>query len=146
MKDQLKKLLFQHAPVRGEFVELSETWHQIQLHHGYPLPVTRLLGEMIGAAVLLSANIKFDGSLIMQVQGSGPVRLLVVECDSSLKIRATAKLAEDAVIKENATFTDLINPNGKATGKFLILSPNRRKAISLPVNNYRIRQESCSNE
>ncbi len=118
MKDQLKKLLFQHAPVRGEFVELSETWRQIQSHHGYPLPVTRLLGEMIGAAVLLSANIKFDGSLIMQVQGSGPVRLLVVECDSSLKIRATAKLAENAVIKENATFTDLINPNG--TGRFVI--------------------------
>lgn len=125
MKDQLQKLLFQKAPVRGEFVELSDTWEQIQSHNEYPFPVIRLLGEMIGAAVLLSANIKFDGSLIMQVQGNGPVRLLVVECDSALKIRATAKLDDKAIIGENASFSDLINPNGK--GRFLItLDPHEK--------------------
>ena len=125
MKDRLQKLLFQNAPVRGEFIELSDTWSHIQSHHGYPFPVTRLLGEMIGAAVLLSANIKFDGSLIMQVQGDGPVRLLVVECDSSLKIRATAKLDDSIIISEKATFTDLINPNGK--GRFVItLDPHEK--------------------
>ena len=118
MNDQLQKFLFRQAPVRGEFIELADMWQQIQSHHDYPAPVVRLLGEMIGAAALLSANIKFDGSLIMQVRGDGPVRLLVVECDSALKIRATAKLDETASIPDDAIFTDLINANGK--GRFVI--------------------------
>lgn len=113
MNDQLQKFLFRQAPVRGEFIELADMWQQIQSHHDYPVPVVRLLGEMIGAAALLSANIKFDGSLVMQVRGDGPVQLLVVECDSTQKIRATAKLGEKASIPDNATFTDLINANGK---------------------------------
>ncbi len=118
MTDQLQKFLFQHAPVRGEFVELTDVWQQIQSHHTYPLPVTRLLGEMIAAAVLLSGNIKFDGSLIMQVKGDGPVRLLVVECDASLNIRATAKLEPDAEIQDTDSFRSLIHAHGK--GRFVI--------------------------
>lgn len=125
MNDRLQKFLFQHAAARGEFVELSEVWAQIQSHHRYPAPVTRLLGEMIGAAVLLSGNIKFNGSLVMQIQGDGPVRLLVVECDSAMKIRATAKLDETVSLNGNETFTDLINVHGK--GRFVItLDPHEK--------------------
>lgn len=118
MKDQLQKFLFQQAAVRGEFVELSEAWSRIQANHQYPRPVTRLLGEMIGAAVLLCGNIKFNGALILQIQGDGPVRLLVVECDSALHIRATAKLDPEAAIHDDASFTDLINAHGR--GRFVI--------------------------
>lgn len=118
MKDQLQKFLFQQAAVRGEFVEMTEAWSQIQANHHYPKPVTRLLGEMIGAAALLCGNIKFNGALILQIQGDGPVRLLVVECDSALHIRATAKLDADAVIHDDASFTDLINAHGR--GRFVI--------------------------
>lgn len=118
MKDQLQKFLFQQAAVRGEFVEMGEAWSQIQANHHYPAPVTRLLGEMIGAAVLLCGNIKFNGALILQIQGDGPVRLLVVECDSALHVRATAKLDSAAAIQKDATFTDLINANGR--GRFVI--------------------------
>ncbi len=118
MKDQLQKFLFQQAAVRGEFVEIGKAWSQIQSNHHYPSPVTRLLGEMTGAAVLLCGNIKFNGALILQIQGDGPVRLLVVECDSNLHIRATAKLDPEAVIREDASFTDLINAHGQ--GRFVI--------------------------
>ncbi len=118
MKDQLQKFLFQQAAVRGEFVEIAEAWSQIQTNHHYPVSVTRLLGEMIGAAVLLCGNIKFNGALILQIQGDGPVRLLVVECDSALHIRATAKLDPEAAVSDDATFTDLINVHGK--GRFVI--------------------------
>lgn len=47
MTDQLQKFLFQQAAVRGEFVEMTEAWKQIQSNHHYPFSVTRLLGEMI---------------------------------------------------------------------------------------------------
>ncbi|ARQ45708.1 Hsp33 family molecular chaperone HslO [Oxalobacter formigenes] len=118
MTDQLQKFLFQQAAVRGEFVEIGKAWSQIQSNHHYPSSVTRLLGEMIGAAALLCGNIKFNGALILQIQGDGPVRLLVVECDSALHIRATAKLDSEAVISDEASFTDLINAHGR--GRFVI--------------------------
>ena len=118
MKDQLQKFLFHQAAVRGEFVEIAEAWSQIQANHQYPVSVTRLLGEMIGAAVLLCGNIKFNGALILQIQGDGPVRLLVVECDSALHVRATAKLDPNAIIGDEANFTDLININNR--GRFVI--------------------------
>lgn len=118
MTDTLQKFMFEGAPVRGELVELSDTWHQVQSHSDYPPVVRRLLGEMLAAAALLSANLKFNGALIMQIHGDGPLRLLVVECDSELHLRATAKLAPDAVISDDATLASLVNVHGK--GRFVI--------------------------
>jgi molecular chaperone Hsp33 len=118
MTDTLHKFLFEGAPVRGELVEISETWSQIQARHDYPKAVGKLLGEMVAAAALLSANLKFNGSIIMQIHGDGPVKLLVVECDSELHMRATAKLMPDAVVPEEATLAQLINVHRK--GRFAI--------------------------
>lgn len=114
MADTLLKFLFRDAPVRGEVVRLQHSWQQIVANHRYPAPVTRLLGEMTAAAALLAANIKFDGTLILQIQGNGPVRLLVVEVQPLMKLRATAKLRETAVIEAQATLQQLTNPNGDA--------------------------------
>ena len=117
-KDTLQKFIFDNAAVKGEFVEISDTWREIQQHHTYPAAVKTLLGEMVAAAALLSANLKFNGAIIMQIHGDGPVRLLVVECDSELNLRATAKLAPDAAIADGATLTELLNAHGK--GRFVI--------------------------
>lgn len=116
--DTLQKFIFDNAAVRGEFVEISATWREIQQHHAYPTAVKTVLGEMVAAAALLSANLKFNGAIVMQIHGDGPVRLLVVECDSELRLRATAKLREDAVIANNASLTELLNASGK--GRFVI--------------------------
>jgi molecular chaperone Hsp33 len=110
--------MFENSAVRGELVELSETWRQVQARSDYPKAVKTLLGEMLSAAALLSANLKFNGALIMQIHGDGPVRLLVVECDSGLQLRATAKLAPDAVIADDATLSQLVNVHGQ--GRFVI--------------------------
>jgi molecular chaperone Hsp33 len=80
--------------------------------------VRRVLGEMMAAAALLSANLKFNGAMVMQVHGDGPVRMLVVECLSDLSMRATAKLAEGAQIADNATLADMVNVHGH--GRFAI--------------------------
>ncbi len=131
MKDRLQKFLFEHASVRGELVDLTEAWKQIQANHDYPSAVINLLGEMVSAAILLASNIKFNGSLIMQIQGDGPVILLVAECDSNLHIRATAKLAEGAVIAENATLQELVHAKGR--GRFVItLDMNEKIPGQLP--------------
>ncbi|MDB5763820.1 MAG: hslo [Herminiimonas sp.] len=118
MTDTLQKFMFEGTPVRGELVEISETWRQVQARRDYPKAVRTLLGEMLSAAALLSANLKFNGSIVMQIHGDGPINLLVVECDSELRLRATAKLAADAVIEEDATLPQLVNVHGH--GRFAI--------------------------
>ena len=117
-KDTLQKFIFDNAAVRGEFVEISDTWREIQARHDYPAAVKTVLGEMVAAAALLSANLKFNGAIVMQIHGDGPVRLMVVECDSQLRLRATAKLTEDAVVLDNASLGSLLNVHGK--GRFVI--------------------------
>jgi molecular chaperone Hsp33 len=123
MSDALQKFLFEESPIRGELVDLSETWKQVQLRRSYPDPVRKVLGEMLAAAALLSANLKFNGSIVMQVHGDGPLKLLVVECDSLLRMRATAKLTPDTTVEDGATLNDMVNVNG--LGRFAItLDPN----------------------
>jgi len=117
-RDTLQKFIFDNAAVRGELVEISDTWREIQARHAYPKAVRSVLGEMVAAGALLSANLKFNGSIVMQIHGDGPVRLLVVECDANLRMRATAKLAPDVEIADDATLGQLFNVHGK--GRFVI--------------------------
>jgi len=116
--DTLQKFMFDAAPIRGELVEISEAWRCVQARQDYPHAVKMVLGEMLAAAALLSANLKFNGSLIMQIHGDGPVRLLVVECDSDLQLRATAKLVPDAPIASHMSLPQLVNAHGQ--GRFVV--------------------------
>jgi molecular chaperone Hsp33 len=154
-KDTLQKFIFDNAAVRGELVEISDTWREIQARHGYPKAVRSMLGEMVAASALLSANLKFNGSIVMQIHGDGPVRLLVVECDADLRIRATAKLAPDAEIADEATLTDLLNVNRR--GRFVItldplekmpgqqpyqgIVPLDGESVATVIENYMLRSE-----
>jgi len=123
MKDTLQKFMVDNAPVRGELVDLSATWQQVLARRDYPAAVQTLLGEMLSAAALLTANLKFNGTIVMQIHGDGPIKLLVVECDSHMQLRATAKITEGAVVAPDATLTQLVNANGE--GRFAItLDPN----------------------
>ena len=118
MTDNLQKFLFEGAPVRGELVELSSTWQQVLARRNYPVSVQTLLGQMLAAAALLSANLKFNGVIVMQIHGDGPVKLLVVECDADLRLRATAKMRDDAAIADDASLPQLVNAHGH--GRFVI--------------------------
>ena len=117
-KDILQKFIFDNAAVRGELVEISNAWREIQSRHAYPKAVRALLGEMVAAAALLSANLKFNGSIVMQIHGDGLVKLLVVECDANLRLRATAKLSDGAEVPDDASVTQLLNQHGR--GRFVI--------------------------
>ena len=97
MPDRLLKFAFTGARVRGELVQLDAAWREMTAHRRYPAPVMRVLGEMVAAAALLATNIKFNGALVMQVYGDGPLQLLVVECQPDLALRATAKVRDEPV-------------------------------------------------
>ena len=124
MSNQLKKYLFQDSTVRVQAVRLTDAWQEGLVHQHYPACVRRVLGELVSAAVLLASNIKFDGSLVLQLQGDGPVALIVVECNVNLEIRATATLREGLDVPEDGTLQTLLNANGN--GRFIVvLDPNR---------------------
>jgi molecular chaperone Hsp33 len=131
--DQLQKFMFSAAPVRGEIVSLRNTWQEVLARRQYPAPVRDVLGEMMAACALLSANLKFDGTLIMQIFGDGPVKMLVVQCNSDLSIRATAKFSGEAggTICERMSFVDLLNASGH--GRCVItLDPREKKPGQQP--------------
>ncbi|SAL37468.1 Hsp33 family molecular chaperone HslO [Caballeronia humi] len=131
MNDQLQKFMFNAAPVRGEIVSLRNTWQEVLTRRSYPAPVRNVLGEMMAACALLSANLKFNGTLIMQIYGDGPVQMLVVQCHSDLSLRATAKLAEGAVITDDMTLPALLNEHGH--GRCVItLDPNDKRPGQQP--------------
>ncbi len=91
LSDGLQRFLFEHAPIRGELVRLDAVWQSVLERHDYPDVLRNLMGELCAAAVLLAATLKLQGSLILQIQGKGAVKLLVVECTGDLQLRATAK-------------------------------------------------------
>lgn len=109
--DTLQRFLFDGAPVRGALVRLDGAWQQVLARRRYPLPVRSMLGEMMAAAVLLAANLKFDGTLILQIHGAGPLRLAVVECNNDRTVRATAKF--DEALDEGLSLAELLGEGGK---------------------------------
>ncbi|MBI3562122.1 MAG: Hsp33 family molecular chaperone HslO [Gammaproteobacteria bacterium] len=90
MNDTLQRFIFEATPIRGELVHLDATWQAILQRHDYPPRVRDLLGEMMAAAILLAATLKMHGRLIIQIQGQGPIRLMVVECTNALELRGLA--------------------------------------------------------
>ena len=93
LPDTLQRFMFECVPIRGELVHLENTWRNVLDRHDYPEVLRNLMGELCAAAVLLAATLKLQGSLVLQIQGKGPVKLLVVECTGDLQLRATAKWA-----------------------------------------------------
>jgi molecular chaperone Hsp33 len=110
---ELHKFLFEGLPVRGMLVRLTDSWQEIlrrrQQAGGYPAAVTELLGEITAAATLMQANIKFNGALILQVQGDGPVKLAVAEVQPDLSLRATASVVGE--VAEDAPLSHMVNVN-----------------------------------
>ncbi len=99
--DGTRRFLFEDADIRGEIVHLDSAYREIIAIHQYPLAVSRLLGEFLAAAVLLSTNLKFEGTLILQVRSEGEIPLLMVECDHRLRVRGIARGAEHATSDNN---------------------------------------------
>jgi molecular chaperone Hsp33 len=93
--DSLYRFLFDGSCVRGELVHLDHTWRALLTRQDYPPAVRRLLGEAAATTALLAATIKFDGSLILQAHGAGPVKLLVVECSGRGTLRGLARWRGD---------------------------------------------------
>jgi molecular chaperone Hsp33 len=127
---ELHKFLFDKIRVRGAIVRIDDAWVEILRRRAsntstgaYPAPVQALLGEMVAAGVLMQSGIKFDGALILQIQGDGPVKLAVAEVQADLSLRATASVTQ--ALPGQIKFSEMVNVNN--LGKCAItLDPKTR--------------------
>ena len=115
---QLLKFIFDGLPVRGSIVRLTDAWTDILARReanpttgAWPPPVAELLGEMAAAGALMQSNIKFNGALVLQIFGNGPVKVAVAEVQHDLTLRATAKVVGDVGV--NARLSDMVNQENK---------------------------------
>ena len=117
--DQLQKFLFEGLPVRGVLVQLGQSWRDLLSRrrsasdggHAFAPPVRALLGELAAASVLMQANLKFNGALIVQLHGDGPVKLAVAEAQSDLSFRATAKVV--GAVPDDVRLSALVDVQGQ---------------------------------
>jgi molecular chaperone Hsp33 len=108
-KDALRRFIFNGLAIRGEWLNLTDSWQAAKQHHQYPDAVMQQLGETLVAATLLSSTIKFAGNLILQVQGDGPLKSLVAQSSNKKEIRGWARC--DGQVVGNH-FTELLG-NGR---------------------------------
>lgn len=119
MTDELHKFLFEGLPVRGMIVKLTDSWQEVlrrrEQSGNFPVPVRHLLGEMAAATVLMQSNIKFNGAVILQIFGEGPVKLAVAEARSDLSFRTTAKVVGELPGADTGQLPleVMVNVNGK---------------------------------
>ncbi len=113
---ELHKFIFDGLPVRGMLVRLTDSWRELLRRRAaaqqpFPEPVRTLMGEMAAAGVLMQSNIKFNGALILQIYGDGPVKLAVAEVQPDLAFRATAKVIGD--VPADARLEAMLNVHGR---------------------------------
>ncbi|WP_280150798.1 Hsp33 family molecular chaperone HslO [Piscinibacter sp. XHJ-5] len=112
---ELHKFIFEGLPVRGMLVRLTDSWQEVlrrraKAGDAFPQPVRHLLGEMAAAGTLMQANIKFNGALVLQISGDGPVKLAVAEVQPDLAFRATAKVIGE--VAPDARLEAMLNVHG----------------------------------
>lgn len=105
------RFIFDDMPIRGMHIRLEKVWQHIVNQKHYPVAICRALGELLAAGSLLSANLKNEGTLIVQVQGQGRLKMLVVEATSENTVRATARWDENAEIRDDESLTALLGEN-----------------------------------
>ncbi len=111
---ELHKFLFDGLPVRGSLVRLTGAWQEVLARRAantatgaYPPRVSEMLGEMLAAGALMQSNIKFNGALVLQIMGDGPVKVAVAEIQSDLSLRATATV--QGTVAVDSKLSDMVN-------------------------------------
>lgn len=121
-QDSLMRVMFGRVSARAHLVRIHRSWFEVACRHDASMEAMAMLGEMSCASILLSASLKYEGSVILQIHGDGPVRLAVAECNSELGFRSTLKMSDTLEVAPGAQWKDLVNQNN--LGRFsVVLDP-----------------------
>lgn len=147
--NQRTRFIFDGMPIRGVHVHLNEVWQHILERKHYPVPIRRALGELLVAGALLSSNLKLEGTLILQIQGQGILKMLVVEATSENTVRATTRWDETAYISDDADLGNLLGESAifaitlqpKDGEQWQGVVPLEGNSIAQMLMNYMLRSE-----
>lgn len=143
--DILHPFIFEHTAIRGNTVHLADTLSNALQHQDLPITLKQVLSELMVASALLSATLKMEGTMVLQLQSQGALKLLVVECTSQLEMRATAK-AEGEL--KGDKLTDWINDGQliitlmpKDSEPYQGIVPLEGDSIAVMLENYMLRSQ-----
>ena len=134
-RDSLHRFMFEHFPIRGQLVHLDAAWRALIEHREYPAAIRDTLGQAAAAALLLAATIKFKGVLSLQLQGDGPVHLMLVQCTDGLGVRGLARYREEGADKVEF---DALFGNGNLTVTLETESAAQRYQGIVPITGSRL--------
>src|SRR5690554_1496491 len=110
--DLLHRFMFDEYDIRGEIVTLGESYREVMRNNPYPASVKNLLGEFLAAASLLSSTLKFDGMIVLQARGEGPISTIMAECSNHQNLRGIVRLNPEqelsAAQQQTADMKDLL--------------------------------------
>ena len=145
-KDTLHRFIFENTDIRGNYVKLNHTIAEATQHQALPQNLHKALGELMVASALLASTLKLDGSLTLQIQTNGPLKLLIAECNENHGIRGTVKWSgpiESSVaidlIKEGHFIITLNQKNAKTPYQGIV--PMEGNSICALLENYLLRSE-----
>jgi molecular chaperone Hsp33 len=93
--NEIQTFLLEDNGIRGALVRLEETWAQVIANHDYPAAVRALLGEGVAATLLLATGLKATPSVSLQLQGEGPLKLLLIQCADGQRVRGMASFKSE---------------------------------------------------
>jgi len=103
--DVVMPFVFEALPIRGAIIQLQKSWHRMLLGHDYDQPVLETLGHSAAASALIAQSLKFDGSITLQINGNGPLAMLVMQCTSNLELRGMASAER---LEDDIAFSELV--------------------------------------
>jgi molecular chaperone Hsp33 len=146
IEDKLHRFIFENTDIRGNYVQLIHTIEEATQHQALPDNLHMALGELMVATALLASTLKLDGSLTLQIQTNGPLKLLIAECNKNLGMRGTVKwsgpiesITPIELIKEGHFIITLIQKTAKTPYQGIV--PMEGNSISELLENYMLRSE-----
>lgn len=144
-RDIFQPFLFDDFPVRGGLIHLNAAWEAVLERHEYPQPIRKVLGELIAAAALLSSTLKYKGSITMQIQGEGPLSLVVAEFTHDYTLRGMAEWREvvDAPFSRmvgDGKFVITIDP-GEGMRRYQSIVPLEGDTVAEVLQTYLVQSE-----
>lgn len=134
--DLLHRFIFDDADIRGELVTLGDSYSAVLSHNNYPVAIQKLLGEFLAAIGLLSSTLKFDGSIILQARGDGPISTIMAECNHHNSLRGIVRMNEDIALSDSLALSgNLQQLLGKGV-LFITIEPKRAENFSGKLERY----------
>ena len=133
MATYVQRIILENLNIRGAIVHLDSVWQQMLQDRDYPKPVTEILGEISAIALLMSDSLKQTGRLTIQLNGNGPVSMLVIDCDETLHLRGMAKCEQH--IEQLPVLGLLGNGQLALTLNMLSMKESYQSIVSLDGNN-----------